>query len=101
MRKTQTLDDVKKTFSLIKKADAKAAMALAMLKHGNLTDEARSYVAREFTVTLQQVYNALDHLRKNHRVQEVGPANLSPTRLNYLVDGIEITASELVAMASR
>lgn len=101
MRKIQTLNDVKETFGKIKKADAREAMARAMLKHGNLTDEARSYVAGEFPVTLQQVYDALDHLRKNHRVQEVGPANLSPTKLNYIVDGVEITASELVAMASR
>jgi len=101
MRKTQTVEDVKETFSKIKKADARAAMARAMLKHGNLTDEARGYVACEFPPTLQQVYDALDHLRKTHRVQEVGPANLSPTKLHYLVDGLEITAAELVAMDAR
>lgn len=47
-RKTQTVDDVKETFSYIKKADARAAMAKAMLKVGNLTPEAREYVAREY-----------------------------------------------------
>jgi|SRR6185369_1255082 hypothetical protein len=43
-RRTQTVDDVKETFARIRKADAQVAMAKAMLKHGNLTIEARSYV---------------------------------------------------------
>lgn len=47
-RKTQTVEDVKDTFNLIKKADAKQAMARAMLRHGNLTDKARSYVSIEY-----------------------------------------------------
>jgi|GEM_PF-6195391 len=47
-RRTQSLEDVRLTFSKTKKADAKAAMARAMLKHGNLTAEARNYVAQEY-----------------------------------------------------
>ncbi|WP_211913137.1 hypothetical protein [Tardiphaga alba] len=47
-RKTQTVKDVKETFGQIKKADAREAMARAMLKVGNLTPEAREYVAREY-----------------------------------------------------
>ncbi len=48
VRKTQTVEDVKETFSKIKKADAKAAMARAMLKYGNLNNEAREYVEQEY-----------------------------------------------------
>lgn len=48
MRKTQTVEDVKATFGLIKKEDARRAMARAMLRHGNLTEEARAWVAREY-----------------------------------------------------
>lgn len=48
MRKTQTVEDVKETFRLIKKADAKLAMARGMLKVGNLTDEAKAYVAQQY-----------------------------------------------------
>jgi hypothetical protein len=47
-RKTQTVEDVKETFGLIRKADARAAMARAMMKHGNLSDDARAYVEREY-----------------------------------------------------
>jgi len=43
-RKTQTVDDVKETFRLIKKQDARNAMARAMLERGNLTDEAKGFV---------------------------------------------------------
>jgi len=43
-RKTQTVEDVKLTLSKIKKVDARDAMARAMLKHGNLTDEAVKFV---------------------------------------------------------
>jgi len=47
-RKTQTIDDVKETMARIKKADARAAMARAMLKVGNLTEDARQWVAKEY-----------------------------------------------------
>jgi len=47
-RKIQTVDDVKETFAKIKKADARDAMAKAMLKHGNLTDEALLWVGDNF-----------------------------------------------------
>ena len=47
-KKTQTVDDVKQTFTLIKKADVRDGMARAMLSVGNLTDEARAYVAQEY-----------------------------------------------------
>jgi len=44
-RKTQTVDDVKATMAQIKKVDARDAMANAILKYGNLTNEARAYVS--------------------------------------------------------
>lgn len=55
----------------------------------------------QFPVTNQQVWDALDKLRKDHRIQEVGSPGLSPTILRYNVDGIEISAFELVAMAAK
>lgn len=44
----QTVADVQKTMRLIRKEDARQAMARAMLKHGRLTDEARVWVAQEY-----------------------------------------------------
>jgi len=48
-RKTQTVDDVKETFAKIRKEDARQAMARAILKYGNLTDEALLWVGDNFS----------------------------------------------------
>ncbi len=47
-RKIQTVDDVKKTLSMVKKENARNALARAMLKHGNLTDEALLWVGDNY-----------------------------------------------------
>jgi len=49
VRKTQTVADVQESFRKIKQESARVAIARAMLKVGNLTDEAKEYVAREYS----------------------------------------------------
>ena len=44
----RTLDQVRETLENAKHYDADREMALLMLRHGRLTDEAREYVAREY-----------------------------------------------------
>ena len=48
VRRTQTVEDVKRTLELCKKTKADEAMARAMLKHGNLADDARAWVAANY-----------------------------------------------------
>ena len=47
-RPLRTLEQVKATLERDKKRGVDVRMARLMLRHGRMTDEARSYVAREY-----------------------------------------------------
>lgn len=44
----RTLDQVRDALTKAKKNKADVSMARLMLRHGRLTDEARTYIAREY-----------------------------------------------------
>ena len=44
----RTVDQVKESLARAKKYNTDREMALLMLRHGRLSDEAREYVAREY-----------------------------------------------------
>jgi len=46
----RTLEQVRATLENAKKYDSDREMALLMLRHGRLTDEARQFVAREYPI---------------------------------------------------
>lgn len=46
----RSLEQVRDTLEIAKKTNADSAMARIMLRYGRLTDEARDYVAREYSL---------------------------------------------------